>query len=425
MSKFFWGFFLISLIQYGYALESSDIMDTQILKAYNKNILVLNRGLEDAIYRNDHIKLTNDNGFIARGICIKVTMLASHWKIYRVVRPELVSKDTIYQMRSINQSLTPQDIAKLKQVDFSQYFSYGDKERLKELKLQNKRVANYDLPKRIQDTALYERATKSRFDQFIEDNVIDVDLKKDISETYFEIFASPYTWETLYDQRESHYGARLYNKGSKLQYELNALERQRRIVNPLNRFESFNSKATHYDLTLQLNRVAKNWSMISWINYDREKFGRIYYPFKYYYGGILGLKYHVWEQDAKRNFFEISYLPIFDTIEYDDPTNPETDLTERTGYRHQFLARLYSDISEKLHLKFDLRYAPFTFDIIGVDDWGDNMMNLNLTFSYDLGNSFFADYSLQYMKDELRANVYSIREDNTINTIRLRYEFDL
>lgn len=106
-----------------FALESSDIMKTQILKAYGKNILVLNRGLEDAIFKKDHIKITSSEGFIARGICIKANMMTSHWKIYRVVRPELVSKDTLYDMKSINQSELPYDIKKYTNINLEKISS--------------------------------------------------------------------------------------------------------------------------------------------------------------------------------------------------------------------------------------------------------------------------------------------------------------
>ena len=74
-----------------FAIESTDILNVNVIKSYDNNILVINRGLEDGIYKADHIKLTNKEGYIARAICIKASMLISHWKVYRVVRPELLS----------------------------------------------------------------------------------------------------------------------------------------------------------------------------------------------------------------------------------------------------------------------------------------------------------------------------------------------
>ena len=176
-----------------FALESTDVMETQILKAYDNNVLVINRGLEDGIYRNDHIKLINQNGFIARGICIKTTLLVSHFRIYRVTRPELVSKDDLYQLRSINQSRIPRDIAALKKVDFTKFFNvYDDKRMQREVKLQDNRIAKYDLPEDVVNTVAYQKERKSGFQLFVEDNFEDEDLRRDLSDTYFEIFVSPY-----------------------------------------------------------------------------------------------------------------------------------------------------------------------------------------------------------------------------------------
>ena len=91
-----------------YALEFNDIINKlSVIKAYDDNYLVLNRGLEDGIIKGDHIKLTNENGYIARAICIKASMLLSHWKVYRVVNPELLSFDDYYVLKSMNQSDSP------------------------------------------------------------------------------------------------------------------------------------------------------------------------------------------------------------------------------------------------------------------------------------------------------------------------------
>lgn len=130
-----------------FCLESADIIKANILKAYPQNVLALDVGVEDGIYRNDHIQMTSNDGFLARGICLKVTEFTSHWKFYRIVRPELISKDTIYKLRSINQSAMPADFLKYLERDFrKKYSDLGDKEATKQLELQQKRILNYDLP---------------------------------------------------------------------------------------------------------------------------------------------------------------------------------------------------------------------------------------------------------------------------------------
>ena len=417
--------FLIST--HALALESTDVMDTQILKAYDFNVLVVNRGLEDGIFRNDHIKLTNDNGFIARGICIKSTLLVSHFRIYRVTRPELVSKDDIYKLRSINQSRIPRDIASLKKVDFSEFFNEWDDERkLKELRLQDNRIAKYDLPDDVVNTVSYQDKRKTGFQLFVEDNFEDEDLRRDLSDTYFEVFVSPYTFESLYEQEQSNYGGRIYNFGTKYRYSLAYIERNRRIVDPITVSNQYETKSLYYRLDFQINRISDNWSLVSFAQFDQEKFGRIYYPHKWYRVAPLGFRYHIWEDNPKDDFFHISYSPAVDTIEYNDLTDLTSDsLTEREGFRHTFWAQLRSPVTENFNTHFNLYYAPYAESFGSEINWGDNMLDVSTTFSYKLEERFFLEFSLQYLRDELRAEVYNMREDNSLNTIRLRYEVAL
>jgi len=418
-------FILLAFSLKTFALESSDIMQVQILKAYNKNVLVINRGLEDAIFKRDHIKMKSSDGFIARGICIKATMLTSHWKIYRVVRPELVSKDTEYDMYSINQSEVPPDLIRLTKVDLEKYFnSYGDKEANKQLSLQQDRIAKYDLPKKVSDTDTFSEASKSNLDRFLERNLDDDRLAKDLGNTYFEIFASPMTWQSRYNQKETHYGAKLYNRGEKYLFEINAIETQREVLDPVTA-EGYKSKSTHYSGQFQVNKTSENWSLVSNISYDREKIGRIYYPHKHLQVGVLGLKYHVWEDDPKNNFMEISYTPTFDQFEYTDPTDPELDIESRSGVRHALRVKIYSDITKRLHSKTELSYSPYMLlEDFGVD-YSDANTKVLTSLGYEMGSDFYADYILQYDQDRFRADTYDIRADNTTQTVRLRYEFDL
>ncbi|MBC77141.1 MAG: hypothetical protein CME64_14110 [Halobacteriovoraceae bacterium] len=126
------------------SLISADKMSAQILTYLDKNVLSISRGLEDGIVKGDHMKLTNDYGFIARGICLKAAMGKSYWKIYRVVRPELVSKDSLYTLHAINQSEIPRDLKKFKEVDFRKFIPEESEQEA--IKRQQDFIMNYDLP---------------------------------------------------------------------------------------------------------------------------------------------------------------------------------------------------------------------------------------------------------------------------------------
>src|SRR5690606_9636138 len=101
----------------------------------------------------------------------KEGMLSSHWKIYRVVRPELVSKDRDFNLYSINQSEIPEDIEELyAKVDFDKKFTEWDEKNLKkQLKLQQKRFAKYDFPKSVNDN-VFKKKEKTFSDHIMERN---------------------------------------------------------------------------------------------------------------------------------------------------------------------------------------------------------------------------------------------------------------
>lgn len=418
----FMNFLLFSSLSH--SLESSDRLKTQILKIYDKNVLVINRGLEDAIFRKDHIKLTSSDGFIARGICIKATLITSHWKIYRVTRPELISKDTLYLLTSINQSRIPSDLIMYSKVDFSKYYKkYFDPSRA--IDLQAQRIAKYDLPKDTQETTAFKKVKESDFKKFVERNFTKGHLKNDLKKVYLNIFASPISWQTRYNQKETHYGVKLYNIGTKYQFELNSIESQRRILDPITK-EGYSSKSSHHDALFQLNHLTDFLSIISFVRFDKEKIGDTYYPNEYYQIGVIGIKLHLWEEDQKNNFFDLSYTPTFDSIEFSNPNlSEEKTFLKRQGIRHYFKARIYSDFTSILHNKTELIYAPLVPLSSSTLEKEDTKINIKTIFSYNMGKNFYWDYILDYQNDNLRADIYDISAQNTTQTFRLRYEIDI
>lgn len=417
--------FLFLLSFKALALESTDVLSTQILKIYSKNILVVNRGLEDAIYKADHAKFTSDDGFIARGICLKADLQTSHWKIYRVVRPQLVSKDTVYKLSSMNQSKIPPSLLKYSKVDFSDYYNdVNSKTESKQLTLQQDRIANYDLPNEITDSYLYKKKKKSKFDNFINKNFSNQKLKEDLEDIFVELFVSPISVATRFDQKEVHYGLSFFNLGVKYQFSFNAIETQRKIIDPVSR-EGYQSKSTHYDSQFQFNHLTESFSLLSFIEYDREKIGATYYPYDYYQLGLLGVKLHLIENDPRSSLFDISYTPTFESITFSNPGSTSLDLFERQGVRHRFKIRMYGNLSKELSNKTEIVYAPMSEFASSNFGFEDTYVNGSTKFSYALGKSLFWDYILEYENDELRGRVYGFRSDNTIQTFRIRYLVDL
>jgi hypothetical protein len=422
--KFLSFIFLTAFATQIFALESSDVLNVSVLKAYNKNILVLNRGAEDGIFKKDHIKITSNDGFMARGICIKSTMLTSHWKIYRVVRPELLSKDIIYKMRSINQSGIPRDLHRYTKVSFARaYNQFGDKNVQKEVKLQQERIIKSDLPKTIKTARNYRESEKNAFDKIIETTFTEEDAIRDFSEVYIEVFANPIAIQTREDQKETHYGMSIKNYGRKYQFQINAVEKQISLADPISG-ATYESKSTHYDGQFQINRITKNFSLISEINFDRQKIGNTYYPHKHYQVGLLGLRYHIWEEDPRYRLIDISYLPTFDTLEYSEPNSNSLD--ERIGLRHRFQLRIFSKFTKRVSNKTILTYAPFQGQDSDSNEISSSLYTkFSTVFAYHLEDRVSVEYGVDYENDEFQGDLYNIRSDNTTQTFRFKYAWDL
>lgn len=133
-----------------FALIQNDMFDAKILKVNEENILVLDRGIEDGIERGDHVKITNELGFVARAICLRTGMLTSHWKVYRVVYPEKMSKDLTYEVRGINNNEIPEKYVEFKEEDTSsEYTDFNESELVAWGRKADENSVVTDLPKNM------------------------------------------------------------------------------------------------------------------------------------------------------------------------------------------------------------------------------------------------------------------------------------
>ena len=93
-----WIIFTIFLSFHVLCLESFEMLsNVKILRVLPDNIVMINRGLEDGILRNDHAKFSNEvAGYSSRAICVKASINTSYWKLYRIPESEAFSMDYTY-----------------------------------------------------------------------------------------------------------------------------------------------------------------------------------------------------------------------------------------------------------------------------------------------------------------------------------------
>lgn len=405
---------LFLYIPLAFALESSDEFSTRILKAYNKNVLVLSRGLEDGIYKKDHIKLTSDDGFMARAICIKVGMETSHWKVYRVTRPELISKDRIYTLISINQSKLPSNIARISKINFDKYFNkYGDNNLGRQVEFQQERIAQFDLPNTIQSTADFNKKNKTVLDNFIENNFEKTQVTEDLKDIVVSIYADPIKDETRYEKSQAKFGAQIKNLGKKHRFEINFDEDQ-------THYEAYYERKTSIDASYTLARSTDNISVFATYNFDKQFDGKIYFPKARHQIAIIGLKYHIYEDHPKDEFAEISYAPTYDRLQYMDLGNNEESVE---GLSHVFKLRYHTLISENLKLKSLFRWQQTNYFEVQGQTQNYRFFDMAVGLAYKLNKYFDIEYKIDYEDNQFLKDAYNIQRDNTVRSLFINFSY--
>ncbi len=411
-----------------YGLESTDKLNVSVLKAYANNYLVINRGLEDGIDKGDHIKLTNKHGYIARAICVKTSMLISNWKVYRVVRPELLSFDSTYLLRSMNQSEIPKDITFLGKRDYSRRFNdFTDKDIKKEVKMQQKRIASFDLPNDMKDDPIFVEAKKTTSDHFMDKNFDADKFKKDLSVIDISLFASPFSFQSHNNQKDVNFGFRIRNNGEKYKFDINYNKKESVDVDPFTE-EAVEASSTHTDMIFDIKNISENVSYFAYVSMDNAKIGNMDVPKDHTQIGPIGFRYHFIRpgEDETFNNFDISYIPLIDSVEYDENrANAATTESSKQNFRHGFKLNFFANISHDSTVETVLWYSPYMdLGSKGVDT-NDTKTNLSMIYNWHLSEKLSTEVSYQYLYDITLFDEYAIDPMNQITTINLRYDFTL
>lgn len=419
-------------ISKSFALEYNDVINgVSVIKSYDNNYLVINRGLEDGIKISDHIKLTNENGYIARAICIKASMLISHWKVYRVVNPELLSFDDRYRVNSMNQSEVPEEMAEFKTADFSnEYNDISDEDMKKPVQMQQSRIANFDLPSDVKNDLALLEANKTESEQFMDRNFDSKQFAEDMQEINLSIFTSPISWQSLNDQKTINYGFNLSNSGKKYEFQLNVAKQESKQVNNYTK-EEVSSESTNINMIFDINKIADGISYFMFMSYNQARNGEIYYPRRQIQGGLVGLKFHLIEDGPTITKMDFSYITLIDYLEFDlEETDEDTFETytviEKTRFaRHSFRFRMKASLSESTTFDSTLWYKPaMNLDNQRID-WDDNLTEWTSDISWQVTEKLTVSYQYLYTYDIRQLRQYETEPMNQISTINLTYSVSL
>lgn len=424
----------LSFIYSAHSLEFNDVLPrVNVIKAYDGNFLVLNRGLEDGIFKADHIKLTNQNGYIARAICIKAGMLISHWKVYRVVNPELLSYDDNYKLLSMNQSEIPNELKGFRKADFDEQFNdITDADIKKPIQMQQTRIAKFDLETDVKKDPILKKMDQDATDVFMDRNFNGEQLIDDLSHYEATISMSPISWQTRDDQKSINYGFGIRNNGNKYKFELNYNKTDSKVVDPYSKQE-VTSQTANADLLFDIKNISQSTSYFMLLSYYQDQRGVVFNPKNQTQVGILGFKFHLAEPGDTVTQFDFSYITLFENSEREviDPENNNSDLnsslieTNQKKTRHALSLQLALQMTDDVKFKNVLWYKPAMKLDSQKIDWQDTQTEWTTILEWNINTKLSASFEHIYSYDILRERDFQIDPMNQSNVINLNYSFTL
>jgi hypothetical protein len=405
-----------------WALEPFEhLSKVRILKVLPDNIILVDRGLEDGILRNDHAKFGNETvGFAGRAICLRAQGTTSYWRLYRVPYGEAFSMDMQYSITGMADREIPMPEAKIR--DRRQ--AIPGLEQKRKVGADPFAVA-VDLPERLSERDLLESTGLEQQKLFIE-RAIDQDrLKRDLSQYRVSVYASPFTRQTINEGESYRYGFRGSNMASRYRLLTQFEQQQTRLMDPFTR-EKVSTRNTSGQAQFVIHRLNQNFSSLSLINYNSQRFSAIATPSGHWQFGPLGFTWHLHESKTWE-YLDLSYIPLYDLrrTQYFTGVASGTAITETRGVRHGFRLGMKRKVNERVAFENFLWVRPFQDAASWNIDTGDlNLVN-DLRLIFSLTENLFFDYNLIYQRDRLWKTISNLPENNYINSINVRYDFNL
>ena len=162
------------------------------------------------------------------------------------------------------------------------------------------------------------------------------------------------------------------------------------------------------------------------INYNSQRFSRYATPKYHYQVGPIGLTYHLYDSKTWE-YIDLSYVPLYDmrVTEVQNTSGGGYKTVGQSGFRHGIRLGMRTKINERVSFENMLWIRPYQ----KLANWGLESDNLNLVedfkLIFNISGSFFMDYNLIFQKDKLWRTLSGLPENNTINSINFRYDFDV
>lgn len=405
------------------ALESFErIENVKILRVLPENVVVINRGIEDGILRNDHAKLSNDvAGYSSRAICLKTSGDISYWKIYRVPNSEAFSLDYTYSLTGMADKEMPTPVARLRDTNYAINDPYIRKADTSPTP--DPFAVKMDLPERLTERDLIETVGPERRKLFLEQSLNKDRLQRDLQEYRVSVFASPFTRQSINEGESLRYGFRGGNIASKYRLLTQFEEQRTSLKDPLTK-EKVSTRSTTGQAQFVIHHLSSSLSSLSLVNFNSQRFSDLGTPLAHWQFGVLGFTWHIHESKSWE-YIDLSYIPLYDRRITEIIKNGRRDTDEENGLRHGLRLGMKTRINERVAFENLLWVRPFQ-DLASWKVEADNLNLVNdLKLIFSLTDNLFFDYNFVYQHDSLWKKLSSLPESNTINSLNLRYDFQI
>lgn len=406
------------------ALDINETLpNVRILAVYPGNIIVLSRGLEDDVSVGTHAKLRASEGYAARAICVKSGLLTSHWRIYRVVEGQLISKDLTYTLIGMDASEAPRSVDNWQRIDHEKTIPKFDESYLQAPEKAPAEMVKSDLPESLEgeDKIVKQSATS----QIIERNFDVKRLKNDFETITGLVRVSPWNQLQGGDTRGQSlgYGLSLFNKGSKY------------VSRGVFRRSQFNIKdgetgvKSRYETTdARLNFTVKNFSgsteAFSDITFRQARYGRISTPKNQYLVSPVGLNWMLPHGSKKILKHTFSYAPTYDTRTHEliEDDGDISSKDERT-IRHSFHWHLNAEFTKEFAMGFNLDWRPAQDLTTWAIDAADNMAMATVQAVFRFTEAFSLEYDYNWLDDAQLHRINRLKRVVKTSTLSLAYKF--
>lgn len=401
--------FLFSLSVF--ALDQNEELTAGITNIFAPDIARIDRGTDDGVRLNDHVKFYRNGLYIARAVIIHTYNNYSYAKIYRVV--DVISeKDKSLLVVGINNSLVPDYI----QASIAAQENFPAEMQVAALNVAKVEKINV-APAKVSELKIAEDDARKEPPMILNTRV----------------YASPISKQSLNDAKNINYGFNISNQ-DRTKYEIEGGYNYNTYsqTDPFLKQKasgSFYSSNNSFDI----NNIYGNWSYFAMMNFKRQRMG-VLYPIKSQIdGGLTGVKYKFFKNQYVSDL-SLSYIPV---LEYRASEVIEYHFNEETfAYTSNKVTKTTNLLRHSFRFRFRARYMDYelkeTFFIKPKQDLANHQAEIkdcdlsnNISFNYYLTQNFQFGYSNQYFYDIRLKRNNNLPSTNMIHTFNLNYNFSI